>query len=119
MYIFNHMVDETPYNQEKRMRAFSPFSFFACAKFTIAIMKELIIMFKKLLGGALLCCVLVPVSIVLSITDGVSLVLDCIGRGTRMVLKPLACKILELITSSTNNASRANKTISYKTMIES
>ena len=54
-------------------------------------------MIKKLLGGVLLCGLLVPISVMLHLMDGVSIILLCIIEGLKDVLKPLVCKIKKLI----------------------
>ncbi len=58
-------------------------------------------MFKKLLGGVLLCCVLVPTSVVSCVADGMSLIFDCISQIVVALRKPLARKAMELITYET------------------
>lgn len=78
-------------------------------------------MFKKLLGGVLLCVLVVPISIVLSVTDGVSLILECVSRGVKMMLKPLMYKIMKLLATKTKENYSHEKNIykSYNVMIES
>lgn len=77
-------------------------------------------MFKKILGGVLLCGLLVPVSVVLSITEGVSLILECVTMGIKMISKPLSYKVMELITGKTKtDISRKKHNKSCDVLIES
>ena len=60
-------------------------------------------MVKKIFGGILLCCILVPVSITLSVIDGLGLILACCATGIRMISEPIAKCVLELIINKPND----------------
>lgn len=82
MYVFNHMVDETSYKKQKGMREYFPLLFTSRKKHAL-LRKEMFKMLKKIIGGVLMCGVVVPLSIILSITDGVNLILTYIGKGLK------------------------------------
>ena len=73
--------------------------------------RRLIYMFKKLLGGVLLCGILVPVSTISYAVDGISLILNCMGNGMRLMFRPLAYRVVELLKDVKDNNSFNNKTV--------
>lgn len=60
-------------------------------------------MFKKLFGGFLLCGIIVPVSIALSVIDGVSLVLIYMGKGIKLIVSPLYREVIKMVAEKPDN----------------
>lgn len=54
-------------------------------------------MLKKLIGGILLCGIVVPASIISSITDGAALILTYIGKGLKWATSTLLDKSIRLM----------------------